>query len=286
MKRAVAVVVVAACSTKPPPPPLEPRPGLDVRIVAHDELVTRTATRMPIELPFGQSQNGTELVTALLQRARDAGATYVGDLAFHMVFKWRGSLVECETKLRVGGEVTAPAPAPPPAPAVDDGSDAYSTEVKSFEPHEVSFEATEREVTCKQVAVERESAQRRYANRFDAEVARKSDDTPVDAVMVSENVEQCTPAQVRQHGMRYDYQVRLDFVPPDWSYLGATYAGGVISESPPLCYAIDASSLGAEPTHRLTATLGFRGTIVQLDPLHAPSSPPITSATASSQRRR
>ncbi|HEX4453088.1 MAG TPA: hypothetical protein VH143_19585 [Kofleriaceae bacterium] len=271
MKRVVAMLACGACSTASSPPPVaEPRPGIDVRIVPHDELMSRTTSQQPIELPFGQSQNGTELVVALLQRARVAGASYVGDVAFHMVFKWRGSFVECETKLGFGD---APAPAPPPAPAADaDAGDPYSTEVKSFEPHEIAFVANERDLECKQVAVTRETEQRRYASRFDGEVARKSDDIPIDTVMVSEHVEQCSPEHVQHQAVRYDYQMRLEYVPPDWRYLGATYAGGVVSESPPLCYAIDASSLGAQPTHRVTATFGFRGAIEQLEPLHAPSS--------------
>jgi hypothetical protein len=272
MKRMLAAVAVAtACSTAPPPPPAEPRPGLDVRIVPHDELVTRTATRTPIELAFGQSQNGTELVTALLQRARDAGATYVGDLAFHMVFKWRGSFVECETKLRVGGEATAPAPAPPPAPAADDdSSDGYSTEVTSFQPHEVSFDANERELACKQVAIAQETEKRRYDSRVDAQVSRKSDQIPVDLAITTVNVDDCRSEQVQRRVERYDYQVRLAYVPPDWRYLGAAYASGALRESPPLCYAIDPSALGDRPVHRLTATLGFRGPIEQLEPLRAP----------------
>jgi hypothetical protein len=273
MKRALAIAALGACNALPPA--VEPRPGLDVRIVAHDELVARTAARAPIEVPFGQSQNGTQLVTSLLQRARGAGATYVGDLAFHMVFKWRGSFVECETKVGFGN---APAPAPqppsPPEPAAD--GDVYSTEVRSFEPHEVSFVASERDVKCKQVSVEHEAAQRRYPDRFDATIGRKSDEVPVDTVMVSEQVEQCSPEHVNRRVERYDYQAKLAYVPPDWKYLGATYAGTTLFESPPVCFAIDASSLGARPAHRLTATLGFRGAIEQLDPLQAPSAPPDT----------
>ncbi|HEY1551827.1 MAG TPA: hypothetical protein VGG28_28570, partial [Kofleriaceae bacterium] len=276
MSRAVVALCVAACSgTVAPPPAVEPRPGRDVRIVPHDELVTRTTTRAPIELPFGQSQNGTELVTALLQRARDAGATYVGDVAFHMVFKWRGAYVECETKLSFGDTPSPPVPvATDPTAGSDD--DVYSTEVRSFEPKQISIDRDERDLACKQVAVATQTVQRRYDSRFDAEVSRKSDAIPVDVVATTENVEQCTPQHVQRRVDRYDYQVRLDYVPPDWTYLAATYASTKLSESPPLCYAVDASTLGARPTHRLTATLGFRGAIEQLEPLEAPSRGPIT----------
>ena len=266
MKRGLAAIALGACSALPPA--VEPRPGLDVRIVPHDELVTRTATRAPTDLPFGQSQNGTQLVTALMQRARDAGATYVGDLAFHMVFKWRGSFVECETKINFGD---VPPPVVAPAPAAQD-ADLYSTEVRSFEPRQLTVVANERDLKCKQVAVMREERQRRYESLFDVVVARKSDEIPVDTVMTSEQVEQCSPERVNRRVERYDYQLRLDYVPPDWAYLGMTYAAGTrLSESPPLCYAVDASALGAHPVHRLTATLGFRGQIQQLEPLKAPS---------------
>jgi hypothetical protein len=197
-----------------------------------------------------------------------------------MVFKWRGSFVECETKLSFGD---APAPAPPPARpnagSDDSADDLYSTEVKSFQPHEVSFVANERELKCKNVAVAQETVQRRYDSRFDAQVARKSDQIPIDLAITTVNVDQCSPEQVQRNVDRYDYQVRLDYVPPDWSYLAAAYANARLSESPPLCYALDPSSLGGRPVHRLTATLGFRGEIEQREPLRAPVPEPMKPLT-------
>ena len=55
-----------------------------------------------------------------------------------------------------------------------------------------------------------------------------------------------------------------------------TYAHEPIFESPPQCFAVDAAELGDHPTHRLTATIGFRGAVDQHAPLQAPSAPPET----------
>ncbi len=273
MKRSIAIAVaISACHA--PAPATEPRPGLDVRLARHAELALRTNTREPIELPFGQGQNGTELVVALMQQARAVGATYVGDLAFHMVFKRRGAMIECETRVLFDDELAAErahvAPAVTAAPEPDD----YSTDVASFQPHEVSFVATERELRCKQVAVTVATVERRYASRFDAEVAHQSDVIPLDDVMHSEAREACDPEQVTRNVTRFDFEAKLAYVPPDWTYLAPTYAHDHVVEAPPLCYAIDPAALGDHPVHRLTATLGFRGPIQQLEPLDAPSKPP------------
>ncbi len=273
MKRSIAIAVaLSACHA--PAPTSEPTPGLDVRLAHHAELALRTETRVPIELPFGQGQNGTELIVALMQRARAVGATYVGDLAFHMVFKRRGAVIECETRVLFDDELAAERAHVAPAVVAAAEPDDYSTDVASFEPHEVSFVATERELHCKQVAVSVATAERRFASRFDAEVGHKSDQIPVDIVMHNEAREACAPERVTRKVTRFDFEAKLAYVPPDWTYLAATYAHDHIVEAPPLCYAIDPATLGDHPVHRLTATLGFRGWIEQLEPIEAPSKPP------------
>jgi hypothetical protein len=278
MTRTFALMLsLSACTSAVPAVTTELKPGIDVRLSRHTDLVARTQQQQPIELPFGQGQNGTELVVALMQRARAAGATAVGDLAFHMVFKRRGAYIECETKVLFGDELQRElAAAPPPAPAAAPDPDGYATDVSSFQPHEVSFVANEQELRCKQVAVEDRDVQRRYDSRFDAEVGRQSDSIPLDTTMHAEQREACAPEHVTRNVTRFDYQAKLAYVPPDWSYLAPTYAHEPIFESPPQCFAVDAAELGDHPTHRLTATIGFRGAVDQHAPLQAPSAPPET----------
>lgn len=284
MKRSIAIAVaISACH--PPAPAIEPRPGLDVRLARHAELALRTDTRAPIELPFGQGQNGTELVIALIQQARAVGATYVGDLVFHLVFKRRGAFIECETRVLFDDELAAERARVAPIVTASPDPDDYSTEVTSFEPHEVSFVATERELRCKQVAVTVAARERRYASRFDAEVGPPTDAIPLDDVMHSEAREACDPEQVTHAVTRFDFEAKLAYVPPDWTYLAPAYAHDHVVESPPLCYAVDAAALGDQPVHRLTATLGFRGQIEQLEPRVAPSNPPETKQTFVPGRR-
>lgn len=250
MRRVFAALALAACGTLPDPG--EPRQDDDVRIIRHDQLVARTAKQMPIELPFGPGQNGTELVLGLLQQARNVGAPYVADLAFHMVVKQNGTWVECETVLGVG----SPPPEPPAA--------------GSFEPHEVSVVVDERDLTCQRVAYVHETTRRTADSRFDVGIGRSSESVPIDTIADSDRVEQCTADRVHHRVRRYDYQLDVGYVPPNWGYLGATYADGPVSESKPRCQAIDASSVGAKPVHRLTATLGLRGEIEQAEPVATP----------------
>jgi hypothetical protein len=80
--------------------------------------------------------------------------------------------------------------------------------------------------------------------------------------------ERCELKQLTRAVTRYDYQTKLAYVPPSWDYLGARYAGEPLLETPPACYAIDPAV--ARPTHRLTATLVFRGGVELREPLVTP----------------
>jgi hypothetical protein len=242
-------------------------PNAEVRIVRHADAIHGEVTKIePLEVPFGQGQNGSELVLGLLHEAQEAGATYVTDLTFHMVFKRRGVVVECETNavfrddpaLRPGSIASSPEPAA-----------EYSTDVANLEPHAVSFTAVEPELGCKKVAVAVSEDVPRYANLYDVDIPRIIDTVPVDHVVHLAWHDACELKQVKRPVTRFDYQARLAYVPPRWNYIGARYAGEPLIETPPLCDAVDPATLGPHPVHRLTATLVFHGGLAK-EPMQTP----------------
>jgi hypothetical protein len=203
----------------------------------------------------------------LLERAQRSGATYVADLAFHLVFRRRGVIVECETRAVFGDD---PALRPlPPAPPEPEGT--YATEVTSYEPAAHAFTNTERELACARVPVQVIENVPRYQSTYDVDVARILDEVPIDHESVIKAEERCELHDVTRTVTRYDYQQKLAYVPPSWAYIAARYAGEPLRETAPTCYAVDPGTLGPHPTHRLTATLVFRGGVAQHEPLVLPS---------------
>jgi hypothetical protein len=251
MKLAIAVVALGGCTTSHV---VAPSPTQEVRIVRRAD-VTRDETKVvPLELTFGQGQNGSELVLALLHQATEAGATYVTDLTFHMVFKRHGVTVECETKAVFRDD---PLLVEKPAVASSEPATEYSTDVTTFEPHEVSFTASEPELGCKKVAVAVTEDVPRYANLYDVDVSRIIDKVPVEQVDHLAWRDACELKPITRDVTRYDFQARLEYVPPRWSYISSRFADEPLVETQPLCYAIDPAQLGAQPVHRLTATLVY-----------------------------
>jgi hypothetical protein len=226
MKRVlVALVGLVACASTAPPPTHAVR-------IQHRESGGRA---QHVELPFGQGQNGSLVLLALLERAEAAGAAYVTDLALHLVFKRMGVPVECTQRVLLGGELQPPA-------------------VSDFDAQTVTFTANERELSCKTVRRAVDAKKKQHLDRFDVDVGEPIDRVPEDRVVEFESRDECTLVPVTRSVTRYDYQQRLGFVPPQWPYFASRYADTPLRASPPVCKTIDP---GAEPKHRLTATVVF-----------------------------
>jgi len=249
----------------------EPFETRGIRIGRHDVL-RRGALTKRVALPFGQGQNGDMLVRELLLRAQELGAIYVADLSFRMVFKWRGEVVECETKVGFRDEL-------PPAVARTatherQASDPYSTEVSSFEPGMVAYVADEKDLVCKEVSFAVHKLVPRHASLYDADVARALDEMPLESKIEFKSRDECELQRVKRAVTRYDFYAKLAYVPPKWDELAQHYADEPLVELPPVCYAIDPASLGPHPTHRFAATVVFRGAVEQREPLRLPSAGP------------
>jgi hypothetical protein len=219
------LVVLAACASS------APVPKHTVKIQPRE-----TGGRaLEVELPFGQAQNGSVVVLALLDRAEAAGAMYVSDLALHLVFKRMGVPVECTQRVLLGDEQPAAAPS-------------------LFDAQIVTFTANERELSCKTVQHAIDATKKRHADRFDVDVGSPIENVPEDSVVEFRSRDECALVPITRSVSRYDYQQKLGFVPPQWPYFASRYASVPLRAAPPVCKAID---LGAQPTHRLTATVVF-----------------------------
>ena len=283
MKRPVSIVILLAACGGSSHPAVSPEPS-SVQIVGHDDALRTTMQRQDVALPFGQCQNGNELVVALLEMARASGASTVSDLTLHLVFGRRGAIIECETKVVFAGD-PALAPPPEPAPASAPGQAEYSTEVSSFVPHASTYTTTENDLHCAPVAVKIDEIKPHYATTYDVDVARIIDEMPIDTDARVVWKDSCDMRRVTRAVTRYDFQTKLHFVPPDWKAIAARYAGAPLFETAPICYAVDPGALGAQPVHRLTATVGFRGEVPLAEPLRSPKAD-VQDAAARATRRR
>ena len=226
MSRAVIAIMLGACaaSTTVPPHAMKIRERED------------GGRALQVELPFGQAQNGSIVVLALLERAEAAGAAYVSDLELHLVFKRMGVPVECTRRVLLGDDRAVPLQS-------------------DFDAQPVSFTATERELSCKPVHHAVNGKKPRYQDRFDPDIGALIEKVPEDSVVMFETRDECTLVPVTRPVTRYDYEQKLGFVPPEWQYLTSRYAETPLRASAPVCKAIDP---GVEPKHRLTATVVFR----------------------------
>jgi hypothetical protein len=195
-----------------------------------------TGRVVPVELPFGQDQNGGLVLLALLRHAETAGAVSISDLQVHLVFKRFGVPIECTQRVLVGDEVE-----------VIDPSD--------FDTKTVSFTATEQELTCTQVPHAVDTIKPEHASKYDATAGRLRDKVPEDRTVAFVYLDRCELRPVTRAVTRYDYQVKLGFVPPSWDYFAARYADARLRESQPICKTIDPDVTPL--VHRLTARIGF-----------------------------
>lgn len=270
MKRAIVALSLAACGGHLLA--VEPRHADGVRIKRHAEALFGAKSTLNVAIPFGQGQNGNALVLAFLDQAQASGARYVSDVAFHMVFRRRGVMVECETRI-VFGDDPSRAPKPVTAAPADPPSE-YSTDVSSYEPHASTYTTTEDDVACKKQGVQQVDYVPRYDSTFDVDVARIIDEVPIDKQIRIDYHDACAMKRFTREVTRYDYQTKLGFVPPAWKDIATRFADEPLFEAPPSCSVIDPAALGPQPTHRLTATVVYKGEVRQAEPLRSPSAPP------------
>ena len=176
-------------------------------------------------LPFGPDQNGNELIVAALEQARERGASYLGDLAITMTFRWGGTPIECRTQVRFERDPTDAAPGAGPAPVLPPSAGPqYGTDVEKFRPAKVAFVAEDRELSC----------------------------------VVADGDESCGWKDVTRSAERYDYEGKVGFVPPNWPHLAERFAAGRLVPAEPSCYSIDEGELKSGRPYRLSA-IAFHG---------------------------
>jgi hypothetical protein len=283
-----AVLVLVGCASAPATkvePPATPTAAVPdeqvmtlrlprLRIVDAKLGEERSSKREPIMVEFGVNQNGTELVYALLEQAGMKGAAAVGDLTLYMTFRWQGGPVECRTRVLLEGDPRLAAAAGGATNAGAARTTAYDTEIESYKPQPVDFMAEDRELSCetKRVPVTRK---RLVENRSDrtAEAGGGVKDLAADEEIVTtyETHDRCQWKQVTRRTTRYDYEVKLGFVPPNWEHLSQRFARRPIVAAAPRCYTITDEELARQPIYRLTATAYHRGKVAQRAPQSLPS---------------
>lgn len=250
--------------------PVEITPDVRVRIVDAGFGAEHSKRQEKMEVPFGVNQNGNELVYVLLERASRAGAAFVGDLDLIMTFRWRGEVVECSMPVRFAGDprlqrATAAVAAAPPS--------GYSTDVEGFKPQPVEAVVDDRELVCAPRAVAVTKKRRVQSSARAAERGRvyDGDTSMVETAQELDEKMVCAFETVTRRTTRFDYQLKLGFVPPDWAHFAASYADGQLVAGQPRCYRLAETELGKRPEYRLTAVAYHTGAVKGAAPLRLPS---------------
>jgi hypothetical protein len=250
-------------------PHFEPdgRRGEPTRLVADARAAHEHALREErIEVPFGQRESGTRLVLALMNLARARGAMWVSDLEFLQVLRWKGELIECSTRIAPAAAAppAPPVPAAPAAAPVSDDGDApptYTTSVSAPRPERVTVTLGEDIVRCEQhgqhYIVENEPI---YPDANDVEVPHLIGGAmPVErwAMHIAWSTH-CHMEHVVHEVSRWDFQVKLEWTPPDWALIGKEWTDEPLADAPPRCYRTSVKEIGEPPRHRMRARLYYR----------------------------
>ena len=229
-------------------------PDVRLRIVDASFGAEHSKRAEPMVVPFGVNQNGTELVYVLLERASRAGAAFVGDLTVLMTFRWRGEVVECRTPVLFDGDrrLDRAAPAVTATPA-----SAYSTDIDVFKPQPIETMVNDRELVCAPRSVAVKKRRRVHNTARGAEHARSydADSSEIETVQELERRLVCAFETITRRTTRFDYELKLGFVPPDWRT--SPRLTPTASSSRGGSRAANGSRGGArqqQPAYRLTAT--------------------------------
>jgi hypothetical protein len=264
---------LAACGGAANLPHHAPGGREPTRLVVDADAAARHALRAErLDIPFGQRENGTRLVLALMEEAQARGAAWVG-VEFLQVFKHRGELIECATPLARPGtrEPEPAATAPPPAPT-SDGTPVYTTTVAPPRPQKLGATVSEDVVTCARHGQSRLASERAYPGHWDVEAGRSRARIPIEKKLHVDWQDECRLEHVTHHVERWDFQLRLEWTPPDWQLIAPRWAEEPLVDGTPTCYRVTAADIGEPPRHRLRAHLFYRSKfrdsgVVPLTPL-------------------
>lgn len=236
--RRLAIAALASCASTIPPPSAAPSNNSLLRITDGAFATGHAAHSAQADIPFELDPDGsagTALVLAYLRVAESTGARYASDLAIELQFLYHGEPMDCVTRIALEDPAAPAAPVEPP-PADEPGE--YSTSVKPWHPGEVTMWVTDRELACtkkgNQVVVDAP----RYESRFDVEVARPLEpgQMPVDKKAVIVWTDECHLESKYREVHRFAHFVATKFTPPDWAWIGKTYAEARLVEQAPECH--------------------------------------------------
>jgi len=292
------LLTLGACARTSDLPHFDPRGEDPTRLVVDARAAHAHALREEIiEVPFGQRESGTRLVLALMNLARGRGAAWVSDLEFLHVFKYKGELVECSTHLALADQPAAePEEATPQVPGATAGGDSempvYSSSIGAPRPEKLNVRVSEDVVSCSKEGHSYLGVDQKYVNTYDVEVphlVRRQ--MPMEQTIKVAWTDHCRMQHVTHDVQRWDFQVKLEWTPPDWSLISQNWSVEPLSDGMPRCYRTTTALIGDPPRHRMRARLYYRGRLLKpgvspLPPSAGDENVPIRDATGSDKRSK
>jgi hypothetical protein len=248
-----------------------PEPGqLTMRFASGEFGRNHSARTQHVDLPFqlkSEGINGTARLLGFLQSVEPTGAKYISEVSYSLQLVYRGTAVECTSKILVA-DSTQPRPALPPLePPPAEGE--YTTSVAPWRPDLADDWVVDRELHCKQAAVSRVITKATHDDDYSPEVKRNPDseawsfrqaEDRVEPQVVKDAVvsfyEDCNLIPTKRFVHRYRHFLAARFAPPDLDRVGKRYSDVPLVELPPECHRIERVA-GAPLRQHITADLHY-----------------------------
>jgi len=238
----IGALVLAGASAMPPQGyTAADAPGITV--VTAEQASAAGLQAQPIELAFGDGENGTDLMVRFLRTARAQGASYLSDIEIHLVDKKDGHWQECITRV---------------VPA-DHGQNQTITRMDPghTESHMVMRPVTrtvyESEYRCHSVSRPHTVTETHYEYSYDY-ASKSSRSRPVTRTRTEYRYEQeCRSEPVTRTVTRYEYQLEHNYVPPQWHTELRWISNWDLDETSPVCAPLDRAVTDGDHPHFVQA---------------------------------
>lgn len=215
----------------------------EVEFVTAEQAAALPGTWVPLEIPFGEGQDGTALVMQFLEQASARGARHATDLEIHLVDGGATPPAVCVTRatpqLRTRTEtetVMRPGGVQPRSELVP-----------------VTQWVTESRHHCQLVTKPVQRMETTYQSLYDS-VQKRSRSVPITRMVTRyETQNECTYRPETKMVTRYEWQFRNQYAPPRWETITRERAEWEMVESPPVCRMVDAGE--APPGNRLVGRI-------------------------------
>jgi hypothetical protein len=240
----VLAALAASVASAMPPQGYSAQSAPGITVITPRQAAAAELTGHPVEMRFGDGENGTALMVRFLREAHARGASYLADVEIHLADKKDGLWQECVTRI-----VPADHGQEQTVTSLDGGH--YETQ-SVMRP--VTQMVTEYEYRCQSVSRPQMVTETSYESSYDFS-SKSYQSHPVTRTHTEYRYEQeCHNEAVSRMVTRYEYQLEHKFVPPQWHTELRWMSAWKLDESKPVCAPLDRAITDPSLPHFVRAT--------------------------------